>query len=188
MGSGKSTVAGIFVEHGYRRLDSDQLVREEVLPDPEVIAAVEARFGRAVVLPEGGLDRSAVAGIVFNDDEARLWLEELVHPRLFALWRTRFSRESEASWVVEVPLLFEKGLENWFDFTICVATSYEQQLARLEERGIPRALAGQRISKQLPLAQKLEHADYVLLNDGSVDFLHEQIVRLLGSLTVAPRR
>lgn len=182
MGSGKSTAARLFADYGLLRIDSDAVVREEILTRPDVIAAVCARFGAGVLRADGQIDRGALAARVFATDEDRLWLEEVVHPRLYAIWRERLARHADEEWVVEVPLLFEKHLENWFDFTVCVATSSDVQFARLEERGIPRALAEQRISKQLPLALKLELADYVLLNDGDVDFLHAQVVHLLPTL------
>ena len=85
-------------------------------------------------------------------------------------------------WVIEVPLLFEKQLENWFDFIVCVASSPTQQLARLEQRGIPRPLAEQRISKQLPLIKKIERSDFVLWNDGTLNFLKDQVRILLPEL------
>src|SRR5690606_10014648 len=186
MGSGKSTAAGFCEELGYRRLDSDALIRE-ILHEPDVVAAVVAQFGSNVRDQNGSLDRRAIAQIVFNDDVAREWLENLLHPRLFARWREAFAADDATSWVVEVPLLFEKQLENWFDFIICVASSSDLQLARLENRGISHALAEQRISKQLPLATKLERADFVLWNDGSRDFLREQLVVLQPQLTPTSR-
>ncbi|HTO03056.1 MAG TPA: dephospho-CoA kinase, partial [Opitutus sp.] len=97
-----------------------------------------------------------------------------------------FKNEPAADWVVEVALLFEKRLEIWLDFTVCVASAPAQQLARLEQRGLSRALAEQRISKQLPLAQKIESADFVLWNDGSPEFLQEQVSRLVVSLQATP--
>ena len=187
MGSGKSTAAAFCEELGYRRLDSDGIIRE-LLQEPEVVAAVVTQFGGEVGAADGGVDRRALARIVFADDLAREWLEQLLHPRLFARWRREFARQPEAEWVVEVPLLFEKQLENWFDFTICVASSSDLQLARLEQRGISQALAEQRISKQLPLATKLERADFVLWNDGSREFLREQLIVLQSRLVSAGDR
>jgi dephospho-CoA kinase len=122
---------------------------------------------------------------VFNDDTERVWLEELTHPAVFAHWQTAFKEEPDASWAVEVPLLFEKALANWFDFTVCVACSPTLQLARLEQRGLPRVLAGQRISKQLPLARKIELSDFVLWNDGSAEFLEAEVDRLAEALSAA---
>jgi dephospho-CoA kinase len=185
MGCGKSTVARLLEQRGFRRLDSDELVRTRVLRDPDVVAALRTRYGEAVVAADGSVDRAAVAERVFVVDSERQWLEELTHPVVFALWRAAFAEEPDVPWIVEVPLLFEKGLANWFDFTVCVACAPAQQLARLEQRGIPRALAEQRISKQLPLAQKIELSDFVLWNAGSPAFLEAEVDRLAGALSAA---
>lgn len=189
LGCGKSTVARALERRGFRRLDSDQIVRDEVLTDPAVIEAIRARFGEETIVrsPDGSvsLHRPAVADRVFNNDTDRLWLEELAHPGVFAAWEKAFAAEPNARWAVEVPLLFEKGLENWFDFTVCVACAPALQLARLEQRGLPRVLAGQRISKQLPLARKIELSDFVLWNEGTPEFLEAQVDRLAEALAAA---
>lgn len=182
IGCGKSTAARLFEQRDFRRIDSDALIRERVLPSAGVTAALRIRFGASVVESDGSVNRAALAERVFNDDAERRWLEELTHPPLFALWRETFSTAPTDRWVVEVPLLFEQGLENWFDFTVCVACSPEQQLVRLEQRGLSRSLAGQRISKQLPLARKIELSDFVLWNDGSAEFLQNEVDRLTASL------
>ena len=184
IGCGKSTAAIGLERHGFRRLDSDALVREQILTEPALRAALRGRFGPEVLTADGSVSRARLGAQVFAHPDDLRWLEALTHPRLFALWRAAFAAEPDAKWAVEVPLLFEKEVENWFDFTICVASAPEQQLARLEQRGLTRALAEQRISKQLPLAHKIELADFVLWNDGSVGFLQDQIDRLVESLTV----
>jgi dephospho-CoA kinase len=185
MGCGKSTVARGLEQRGFRRLDSDELVRQHVLRDPDVVRALNERFGPSVLDAAGAVNRSALAALVFAAESELRWLEELTHPAVFALWRAAFAAESTARWVVEVPLLFEKRLENWFDFTVCVACSPAQQLARLEQRGVPRGLAGQRISKQLPLTRKIELSDIVLWNEGSTEFLEAEIDRLAIALLAA---
>jgi dephospho-CoA kinase len=206
MGCGKSTAARIFEELGFRRIDSDALVRERVLTSPEVIAEAERRFGAGVLgtgTPGGvgganatdaasaanaaggaqkRIDRAALAAVIFADDAKRLEWEAVVFPRVCALWRELLDSDPRGRWVVEAPLLYEKGLEKWFDFVVCVASSGATQLARLAERGVSHTLAGQRISKQLPLAQKIEKSDFVLSNDGSTDFLREQITHLASRL------
>jgi dephospho-CoA kinase len=182
MGCGKSTAAVLFAERGFTRLDADQIVRDELLRDAEVIAAIRAKFGDAVIAADGSVRRDRVAEKVFGDDAALAWLEDLLHPRLLAKWRGVFAAGTGRVYIVEVPLLFEKGLENWFDFTVCVTTDSESQLRRLEQRGIPRELAHRRLAKQLPLARKCELADHVLLNDGTPDFLREQVHALADRL------
>jgi dephospho-CoA kinase len=182
LGCGKSTAAAFFEGCGFRRLDSDQLVRDQVLTDPAVVAALREHFGPGVLEPDGSVNRRILADRVFIDDLERIWLEELTHPIVFALWRQALGADRAGPWVVEVPLLFEKSLEKWFDFIVCVACSPGQQLARLESRGLNSTFAGQRISKQLPLARKIELSDFVLWNDGSAEFLRAQVAQLADSL------
>ena len=182
MGCGKSTVSKLLAEHGFTLIDSDALIRDKILHLPEVVAEIVKKYGDEMLDSEGKVDRSRLATKVFANEADLRWLEELTHPRLFDEWRAIMRAEPHGRWVIEVPLLFEKQLENWFDFIVCVASSPNQQLARLEQRGIPRPLAEQRISKQLPLARKLELADLVLWNDGSLSFLEEQIDQALTKL------
>lgn len=184
MGGGKSTAARFFEEAGFRRIDSDRIVREELLVDPDVIAKIAVRFPD-VVNAANEVQRPELARHVFGNDQDRVWLEELLHPLVFERWRILLAGEPGARWIVETPLLFEKGLENWFDYTVCVSTSSANQFARLIERGIPQSLAGQRISKQLPLAQKLEKADFVLSNDGTLESLRLQVNHLAARLSAA---
>lgn len=168
---------------GCRLLDSDALIRERILTAPEVVQAVRDHLGSDVLDEADRIDRRKLAAQVFDRPAELAWLEQLTHPRLFALWREELGRGDGVDWVIEVPLLFEKHLENWFDFTVCVACSPSQQIARLEQRGIPRALAEQRISKQLPLATKLELSDIVLWNDGSIEFLQSQVDRMMAEIS-----
>ena len=182
MGCGKSTAARIFEELGCARIDSDALIREQVLLDPEVERAAETRFGRAVLDQNGRIYRAALAREIFSDDDRLAAWEALVHPRLHMLWRASIDAAPERAWLIEVPLLHEKELEKWFDFIVCVTTTSARQYARLQERGLSRALAEARISKQLPLAKKIELADFVLSNDGSISFLRDQITHLVVRL------
>ncbi len=189
LGCGKSTAARFLAELGFRVLDSDRIVREEVLVEPAIAAAVGRRFP-GVLDAAGAVRRDGLAARVFADGggEDLRWLEELVLPGVLARWRQALATAPAARWVVEVPLLFEKKLENWFDFTVCVAASSPLQLARLTERGLPPALAEPRITQQLSLAKKIELADFVLCNDGTPDALRRQTVRLVALLADEPAR
>jgi dephospho-CoA kinase len=181
MGCGKSAASRALVRGGFRLLDSDAMVREQVLTSGPILASLVDRYGARVLAPDGTVDRVWLGARVFSEASERKWLEELTHPVLFALWRRALTADPDVDWVFEVPLLFEQRLENWFDFTLCVACSPGQQLVRLEQRGFSRELAGQRISQQLPLARKIELADRVVWNDGSPAFLQVQIDTLVAS-------
>jgi dephospho-CoA kinase len=178
IGCGKSSAARFFEAQGFAVRDADRIVRENVLPAPDVIAAAEARWGRAVVGEDGRLDRAKVAEIVFADEAERLWLEKLVHPRVEALWRAEVAGSPAGDWVIEVPLLFEAGLEKGFDFVITVGVSRDVQAARLIARGLSQAQVGQRIASQLTLDYKLKSAHAVLWNDGTPAFLGAQVAML----------
>ena len=158
------------------------MVHDLLLNNKEVVEAIRARFGDDVFAEGGTVRRDRVGEKVFGDEAALDWLEELLHTRLYSQWRETFAKAQRQAFIVEVPLLFEKGLENWFDFSVCVTTESALQLRRLEQKGIPPELAQQRLAKQLPLARKCELADHVLLNDGSPDFLREQVNALADRL------
>jgi dephospho-CoA kinase len=182
MGCGKSTAAALFAERGFRRLDADQVVRDELLPSADIAHAIRQRLGPAMLAADGRVRRDKIAEKVFADPASLAWLEDLLHPRLMTRWKEIFATEAGVAFIVEVPLLFEKGLENWFDSIVCVTADSATQLRRLEQRGVSPEQARQRLVKQLPLARKCELADHVLLNDGSPEFLKEQVNALADRL------
>jgi len=182
IGCGKTTAASLFEKRGFSRIDSDLLIRNTVLASSEVLNEIRAHLGTRVFDSQGALNRSALAAIVFTQEAELKWLENLTHPRLFDLWRGQLATNPEGKWVIEAPLLFEANLQNWFDFTVCVACSSDLQRIRLEQRGLNRGLAEQRISQQLPLSRKVEWADFVLWNSSSTAFLEAQIDRLVANL------
>jgi len=182
IGCGKSRATAAFAARGFLTADADQIVREEVLPDPAVLARAVERWGARVLAGGGGLDRVAVAGIVFADESERRWWEGVVHPRVRAIWRGRVEAQPQADWVVEVPLLFEAGLEKGFDFIVCVGANAAVQLARVTARGMSQAQAGLRIASQYPLDKKLKLSHAVLWNDGTPAFLEAQVGRLAERL------
>src|SRR5690606_29458831 len=113
------------------------------------------RWGDGVIGAAGSLDRARVGDIVFADAAEKKWWEGVVHPRVGAIWRGEVAAEPVAAWLIEVPLLFEAGLEKGFDFVVCVGANHATQLARVIARGMTQAQAEQRIASQLPLATKL---------------------------------
>ena len=177
-----------FEESGFRVLDVDQLVKSRVLVDAEVLAEAMGHWGGGVFDAVGALDRTRVAGIVFGDREERRWWEGVVHPRVGRLWRAEMASATEADWVVEIPLLFEAGLEKEFDFVVCVAANESSQLKRAVARGLSPAQAEKRIASQLPLANKLKSAHVVLWNEGSRSFLGRQIREFADRLRDADSR
>lgn len=164
--TGKTTVAGFFVELGARVIDAD-LIAHEILRRPEVLGTVRERFGQGVMAPDGDVDRKLLGSRVFADSEARLWLNRLVHPlvreeiaRRLAAERTVFPH---ALFIVDVPLLIESGAYRLYGPLILAYCPMEIQLRRMLSRdGLARAEALSRLAAQVPIAEKLQFADYVI--------------------------
>ncbi len=182
MACGKSAAGEAFSAEGFGSIDTDDLVREILRSDTRIKRALADRFGPAVLTSGGEVDRAAVARIVFASPEELAWLEALLHPEVERLWLARVAAEPRRDWAVQVPLLFEIGMERRFDATVCVAAAPGVRRERIRERGISEDEATARESRQLPLEKKMELADYVIVNDGSTRFLHEQVRELLRIL------
>jgi dephospho-CoA kinase len=177
--SGKSTVARELVTLGVPVVDADEVAREVVTIGSEGLAAVVAELGPDVLAADGSLDRKRVAAQVFADAGARARLNAVLHPRIAArsMERLRELSEAGAPYVVyEAALLVENGIHRMLAALVVVAVSRDSQLARLMERdGLTRADAESRVDSQLPLAEKVTVADYVIDNDGDLARTRAQV-------------
>lgn len=182
IGCGKSTVGLAMEAKGFKRIDTDTIVRELLEGDSLVIAKIADHFGPRVLNPEGTINRGLLADIVFKDVKARLWLESLLHPIVGHYWRGEVEKMPKHKWVIEIPLLFEKNLEKYFDWVVVIASTQEQQLLRLSAKGLNQEKALARMASQLPIEEKVAHADIVIENNGSLEFLNQQTERLVSQL------
>lgn len=155
-------------------------MHELLAEDRKTIGKVSALFGSGVLNADGGVDRAIVGEQVFGDSELLAKLEGILHPRVRERWESAVSQGGD--WVVEIPLLFEKKLQNNVDLTVCVSCHPDKQAERLESRGMNRSQALARINRQMPVSEKSELADYVLLNDGPLEFLESQVERLIHQI------
>ena len=182
IGCGKSTVLGFFREAGWRTVDSDAVVRELLATDAEVQAQLRSRWGEAV-FTDGAVDRGAVAKRVFGHEGDLKWLEELLHPLVRDSWLASIDQAPDVNWLVEIPLLFEKRLETRFDLTVCVSSPPDVVAERMVVRAYTEAQIEQRRKQQMPLEEKIERADYLISNAGSLEFLKQQTTRLIEQIT-----
>lgn len=191
VGSGKSTVAAIWQEAGIPVLSADAVAREVVEPGTSGLSAVVDSFGPEILDESGALDRDAMRRVVFDDPDALMRLESIVHP-LIGARRDRWveaRREEGATLVVaEVPLLFEVGLEAEFDSSVMVAATRDVCLDRLADtRGLSREEGLKIWSAQMDPAEKEGRADYVIHNNGTLEDLHERALALLDLLRARSR-
>jgi dephospho-CoA kinase len=183
MGAGKSTALRALGELGAEVLSSDQVVHELYEGDA-LRDAVVARFGTDVA-PGGVVDRAAVARRAFATDEDRGWLESVIWPLVGArvagwLEHVRAQEPAPRAAVVEVPLLFEAGLEGLYDATIAVIAEEPVRRRRADARG--HALADERAARQLSQQEKAARASYVVRNDGSEQELRRALSAVLDKL------
>ena len=187
LGAGKSEALRALGELGAATLSTDAVVHD-LLASDELRRIVADRLG-ADVASGGELDRSLIAERVFADPEAREWLEGELWPRVgrrVLEWR----QEVEAldppppAAVVEVPLLFEAGMEQAFDATIAVVADEAVRAERAAARG--HASVAERSGRQLTQEEKAQRADYEIRNEGSLEELRENLSRVLARLDSLP--
>lgn len=185
--SGKSTASAMFAELGVTVIDYDQLARDVVQPGEPALEQIVERFGADVIAPDGSLDRPALGAIVFADQTARRDLEKITHPAI----RHRaqlLAAESDGKVVVhDNPLLVEMGAAASCDHVVVVDVDPELQIERLRHnRGMSRADALARINAQATREQRLQVADFVIDNRGSVAELRRQVESILAELSTRP--
>jgi dephospho-CoA kinase len=183
IGAGKSTALAALERLGAATLSTDAVVHSLYETD-QVRDAVRERFGPDTVR-DGEVDRGAVAAAAFATDDGRRWLEALLWPLVgerMMSWRAEQERRSPppAALVVEVPLLFESGLDRGYDATIAVVADEAIREARAAARG-HRALA-QRTARQLSQKEKAQLATYTVVNDGSEAELEAKLSSILEML------
>ena len=168
---------------GAATLSADAVVHE-LYDDPEVRAAVVARWGDEVA-PDGKVDRDAVAGKAFAGDEERTFLEGLIWPKVgerIAEWRAVESQRDPQppALVVEVPLLFEAGMESAFDATIAVVADEAARRERAAARG--HEGVDERTARQLSQDEKAARATHAVANSGTLDELEQRLSEVLAKL------
>lgn len=183
MGSGKSTALEALRRLGAEVLSSDAVVHE-LYEGEQLRDAVVARFGPEVA-PGGVVDRAAVARRAFASAEDRTWLEGQVWPLVgarVAAWleHARAMRPAPPAAVVEVPLLFEAGLDRLYDATIAVISEESVRHERAAKRG--HASVDERAARQLSQEEKAQRATFVVRNDGSEQDLERELSAVLGKL------
>jgi len=190
IGTGKSTVARMLEKRGAVVFDADVLARQAVAPGTPGFDQVVERFGPNVLAPGGGLDREALASIVFSDPAARRDLEGIVHPevrRMFAEGCEEY-RDSDRVVVFSAPLLVETGMHTAFDRLIVVSAPVATQIERLmRDRGMAERDVQARIAAQLPLEAKAEVADILVDNEGTLEDLERRVERVWRNLDAQAR-
>ena len=184
IGSGKSAVASVFLEHGCIVANADENAKA-VLLDSEVRDTLVEWWGEKILNIDGHIDRTIIADIVFEDDEALQKLEILIHPRARQMQEAQFAAAPEGTrgLVIDAPLLIEAGLDSLCEIIVYVEASREIRLNRVQKtRDWTAEELNRREAAQLPLDTKRNKADYVLINESELGAVHRQVKQLLEDM------
>ena len=185
LASGKSHVLRSLGQRGVPTVDADRLAHDALAPSTPATTAVKARFGGRVVDAEGGIDRRALAAIVFNDADARRALEAIVHPAVYDAiggWFASLPADTPFA-VADIPLLYETGHDTDFDTIVVAACTPEEQLRRAMARDrLSHEEASARLAAQWPLDEKVRRADHVIWTTGSFEETEGQIEKVVVQL------
>ena len=185
VGSGKSTVARILADRGVPVVDADTIAREVVEPCAPAYREVVEAFGPGILREDGTLDRGALGRMVFSDPALRRRLEGITHPHILRRMSGEIDRLGDRGCelvVLDIPLLFEVGLEDMCDEVWVVWATKEHRSERVASRdGLDGDEVERRMGAQMPLEDKVGRADVVIDNDGSLEDTSERARRLLDA-------
>ncbi|OYD88787.1 dephospho-CoA kinase [Nostoc sp. 'Peltigera membranacea cyanobiont' 213] len=175
--TGKTTVTNYLASaYNLPILDADIYAREAVSLGSPILGAIAQRYGEKILLPDGSLNRQKLGEIIFNRQDERNWIDNLIHPDVRDRFLTAISLSSSETLVLVVPLLFEAGMTDLVTEIWVVHCSQEQQLQRLIQRNhLNREQAQARINSQLSIEEKLAYADIVLDNSSTLEVLLKHI-------------
>jgi dephospho-CoA kinase len=189
IGSGKTTVAALFAQKGAFVIDTDVIAREIVQSDSPMLEAIRQEFGNEIILPDGSLDRPALARIIFGNEAKRTKLNQLTHPEILKrVLAIIGAQPSESIIVVVVPLLFESGFDRSCDRSVAVIASPELRRHRLQERdGLSVSEVEARMRAQLPDAEYEKRADIIVRNEDNLTALGREVDRAWQTITGGAR-
>ncbi|GAB1475271.1 dephospho-CoA kinase [Bacillota bacterium] len=177
IGAGKSTVSDYLTRKGYPVLDADKVAREIVEPGAETLLILSSAFGKEIINPDGSLNRGLLAEIAFSHPERKALLDRIMHGKVIEiLLRQAEALGPEPLIFVDVPLLFESGMDRYMDRIWLVDAEDEVRILRVVERdGSSREEVLRRIGYQMDRAEKARRSDLVLDNSADRVKLYKQI-------------
>lgn len=181
--SGKTEVSRHLQRLGATVIDADLLARDVTAPGSPVLEAIAKEFGSGVIGRDGSLDRQALASEVFGDERSLKVLNSLTHPAIFSEMHRRVDEAARSltpgtvpAVVIDAALIVDAGVSNIFDLVVVVTADAEKRVVRMaENRGMSEEEARSRIAAQVPDSKRLQMADIVIENDGTLEELRSSV-------------
>lgn len=181
--SGKTTVCNAIANKGYKIIDCDKINKDLSKIGMPIYNAIINTFGNDYLLDNNEIDRKKLGSLIFNNNEAKLKLNEITHPLILLEMKRQISLINDKLVFVEIPLLYEAKLDNICDYVICVYLDKKTQLERLIKReSIDEAYALAKINSQMDLDKKRDLADYVINTMGDLEDTINQTEEIINKL------
>ncbi len=183
-GAGKSLAAYYLKRKGAAVISGDDIGREVISAFPVVLKRLAKEFGKEILNPDGSFDRKKTGQLVFGDPRALKKLNSIVHPYLLKLLKAKIRKSVAKSArrivIVDAALIYEWGIEDWFDAILVVTSNRDIRIKRLVSGGLTRSEAVGRMNSQIPQREKAARADYVIENNGRKIALRNRIYGFLN--------
>ncbi|MFH1874918.1 MAG: dephospho-CoA kinase [Pseudomonadota bacterium] len=184
--TGKSTVAWMFGELGLPVINADEIAHEVIAPHTSTWKQLFERYGKKILQKGDTINRDALADIIFHDLSERKFVESVIHPQVkeeLVRKVAHLQKDNATHLIIEIPLLFESKMQEDMDSIIVVRCDLEQQIKRCQKKfDLTRGEAVIRIQTQIPLAKKIDKADYVIDTAGSKSETMIQVRRIYTAL------
>jgi dephospho-CoA kinase len=179
IGSGKTAVSDTFKSLGIDIVDADVSSRRVVEKGQPALDDIQAHFGDGILDSENNLDRTKLREIIFKNPQERVWLEKLLHPKIAEHIKDQLESSNSPYCVLVSPLLLETEQKSYCSFVLVVDVPEESQIARTAKRdGVSEEQVKNIISAQIDREKRLEQADEIIINDGSMEELKEKVIVL----------
>jgi len=179
IGSGKTAVSDLFQDLGITIVDADVASRVVVEKGREELNKIAEHFGEDILTSNGELDRAKLREVIFKSEEEKLWLESLLHPAIASQIQKELDSSSSPYTILVSPLLLETDQKNFCSTVLVVDVPVETQIERTSKRdNVSEEQIKSIIASQIDRDSRLEQADEVILNDGSIESLERKVLEL----------
>ncbi|MFQ5605756.1 MAG: dephospho-CoA kinase [bacterium] len=183
IGCGKTLVTKLLIARGVPIIEADPLAQELTIRLPEIRQALTSEFGADVYTPEGRLNKEKLSQLIFSDSTTRERINQIIHPPVLRWIQNEANRlhteESHRLIGVEAALIYEAGMDRMLNRIVVVNAPLEKRIQWLQKRNnLSREEVLKRIESQIPLDEKVEKADYVIENDGTLKDLSQKVEAL----------